>query len=107
MRPQVSTLEKARGLFDKKIGDRALDDAFLVTGNLEAARLLASDANAALVLVGRGATLSLDGNGVHVRLDDLPDEDDALVDVVSACLALWRDAAHTHAGLDAAKASFE
>jgi hypothetical protein len=105
LRPERSRLERARGLFDKKLGDPELDRAFLIEGNLDAARLLASETIAALALVSRGATLSLDANGVHVRIPDLPDEDEALLEATSASLALWRAAAHERAGIDEAKAS--
>lgn len=96
--PQVGFLKKVKGLADPKVGDPLLDNALLIEGDVTLARLVLSDGAAALRLAGRGASLALDGAGLHVRVPRLPLEGDALLEGVIASVALWREAVLKCAG---------
>jgi hypothetical protein len=96
--PEVGVWKKALGLVDPKVGDEALDRAFLVDGDLDAAKLVLTERNAALRLCGRGAVLSAAPEGFGVAVACLPREDEAVLDVVVASISAWREAALACAG---------
>lgn len=96
--PELGFLQKLRGLSDPKVGDPALDKAFLVVGERAMARLAVADASAALRLAGRRGTLTIDGAGFHVDVPSLPVDDAVLLEVTLAAVSCWRQAALTSAG---------
>jgi hypothetical protein len=96
--PEVGVWKKALGLVDPKLGDAALDRAFLVEGDVDAARLVLTEKTAALRLCGRGAVLSAGKEGFGVVVESLPREDEAVLDVVVASITAWREAALACAG---------
>lgn len=100
--PQVGILKKLKGLNDPKVGDGTLDQALLIEGDVALARLVLADAAAALRVSGRGGALALDGAGLHVRVPSVPVEGEALLEVVVASVALWREAVLRCAGFTAA-----
>lgn len=100
--PEVGFLKRAQGLFDPKVGDAALDRAFLIEGDVALARLALADPSAALRLAGRGGSLGVDAAGLTARVPRLPLDDDALLEVALAFIACWREAALKAAGFAAA-----
>ena len=106
LEPEVGFLKKAQGLVDTKVGEAALDRAFLIEGDVGMARLALADPSAALRIAGRGGSLALDGAGFHVRVPRVPADNDALLEVVLASVSSWREAARESAGFaDAARES--
>ncbi|OGQ16032.1 MAG: hypothetical protein A2138_03685 [Deltaproteobacteria bacterium RBG_16_71_12] len=100
--PEVGFLRRLQGMLDPKVGDPALDRAFLIEGEVALARLALADPTAALRLAGRGASLGIDGAGLTARVPRLPLDDEALLEVVLATIACWREAALKAAGFAAA-----
>lgn len=96
--PEVGVLARARGLMDPKVGDPALDRAFLIEGDVETARLALMDPSASLRLVGRGATLGVDGEGFLVDVPSFVADAASILEVTAACVAAWRAAALMNAG---------
>lgn len=95
---EVGALARARGLLDPKLGDPALDRAFLIEGDLATARHALRDPTAALRLVGRGATLAVDAEGFSVVVPPFAANEAAILEVTAACIAAWRAAALANAG---------
>lgn len=96
--PEVGVLARARGLMDPKVGDPALDRAFLIEGDVEIARLALRDPSAALRLAGRGGTLAVDGEGFVIDVPPFAADEASLLEVTAACVAAWRAAALMNAG---------
>ncbi|MBI1944134.1 MAG: hypothetical protein HYS27_00485 [Deltaproteobacteria bacterium] len=101
LEPEVGFLKRAQGLVDPKVGDAALDRAFLIEGDVALARVALADPMAALRLAGRGGSLAIDAAGLSARVPRLALDDDALLEVVVALVASWREAALVAAGFAA------
>lgn len=105
--PEVS-LEKKRGLVgflrsltELEVGDRALDEAFLVEGEPSARRFLL-DAKEPLLTLGRyGAKVRVAGATLHVLVGEVPFEPLPLRAILESALLLWRRATLFRAGFHA------
>jgi hypothetical protein len=96
--PEVGVLKKALGLLDPKVGDDAIDKAFLIEGPADVARIALCDRSAVLRLAGRGCTLTVDKSGMSIVVPSVPAEDAAFLEVTAAVIAAWREAAMRNAG---------
>jgi hypothetical protein len=82
-----------------EIGDRALDDAFLIEGEARAAPTIVHARAELLALVPYSARVMLTGGSLSVRLAFVPANDDKLRPVVDALLEMWRRTALLRSGV--------
>jgi len=82
-----------------EVGDRALDDGFLIEGEARASATIVHARAELLALVPYSARVNLTGGSVAVRLASVPVNDDKLRPVVDALLELWRRTALFRSGV--------
>ena len=88
--PQEHFFEKLRGLVDGKVGDDVFDDAWIIDGDVDNARVLQRAEGELSALRRINATIEWGAEGLVVRAPGFAFDGDDVADAVDASLRLWR-----------------
>jgi hypothetical protein len=97
--PQEGFIDRLRALVDDKVGLAAIDEAWIVDGDVEQARRMAVAEGELVRLRRLAASIELGPEGLVVRAPPFDLDDANLLDAVGSSLSLWRTVVRRSHGL--------
>jgi hypothetical protein len=97
--PQEGFIDRLRALVDDKVGLAAIDEAWIVDGDVEQARRMAVAEGELVRLRRLAASIELGPEGLVVRTTPFDLDDANLLDAVGSSLSLWRTVVRRSHGL--------